>query len=70
MVKCFCAIFKTVHIIKLVTDNYCVDGKHCAQYACFYCTPSNPSGQYVCPITCKNPTCVGKAILVKHCSVN
>nr|XP_022307437.1 uncharacterized protein LOC111113441 isoform X2 [Crassostrea virginica] len=37
----------------------CTDGKNCAQYADFLCNPSNPSGQEVCPITCKNPRCVG-----------
>uniref|UniRef100_K1RXF0 Uncharacterized protein n=1 Tax=Magallana gigas TaxID=29159 RepID=K1RXF0_MAGGI len=36
----------------------CTDGMNCAQYADFFCSPSNPSGIDVCPITCKNPRCV------------
>eukprot|EP00105_Crassostrea_gigas_P013171 XP_011429402.1 PREDICTED: uncharacterized protein LOC105329740 isoform X1 [Crassostrea gigas] len=39
----------------------CTDGMNCAQYADFFCSPSNPSGIDVCPITCKNPRCVASA---------
>ncbi|XP_078327367.1 uncharacterized protein LOC111115363 [Crassostrea virginica] len=42
-----------------IPGNNCVDGKNCAHYADFFCNPSHPSGQDLCPITCKNPRCVG-----------
>uniref|UniRef100_K1QI39 Uncharacterized protein n=1 Tax=Magallana gigas TaxID=29159 RepID=K1QI39_MAGGI len=42
-----------------VAQPNCIDGENCQRYADFYCSPSNPSGIDVCPITCKKPSCVG-----------
>ncbi|XP_034322099.2 uncharacterized protein [Magallana gigas] len=42
-----------------IAQSNCIDGENCQQYADFFCSPSNPSGIDICPITCKKPSCVG-----------